>query len=271
MKASPASVFVALSVALAIGAGVAARHASASATDEEPAPLPSDAPFFGFEVRHRAGVVPLLESTRDFELSLANGPVRGTRPDPALASRGVAIVRREIDRYPASFLRRIRLAGIVLVQDLREGGMAIPSLPNVGGLLLLDVSSVKSDLVRCLHHEVFHFFDLADDGRLSPDPEWAALNAPGFAYGSGGRTLRGAWAAKPSTDIPGFVSAYATSGPEEDKAETFAFAVTRAELMRTLLASDPLLRAKMRELTERIRRMDADTPRRLGLEHLVAR
>jgi hypothetical protein len=215
--------------------------------------------------------VPLLEATRRFELSLANGPVRGARPDPARASSGAAIVRRELDRYPASFLRKVHLAGVVLTEDLTESDMAIPSLPNVGGLLLLDVSSVESDLVRSLHHEIFHFFDLADDGRLSPDPEWAALNAPGFVYGSGGRTLRGAWAAKPSSDIPGFVSGYATSGPEEDKAETFAFAVTRASLTRARLAADPLLRGKMRELTRRIARMDADTPRRLGLDDLVDR
>jgi hypothetical protein len=270
MKPSPASIFVAASVALAAGAGIAATHASASDSDET-TPLPSDAAFFGFAVRGRASGVPLLESTRRFELSLANGPVRGTPPDPARASRAATIVDRELARYPTSFLRKVRLAGIVLTQDLTEGEMAIPSLPNVGGLLLLDVSSVESDLVRSLHHELFHFFDLADDGRLSPDPEWTVLNAPKFVYGSGGRTLRGAWAAKPSSDIPGFVSAYATSGPEEDKAETFAFAVARAPLTKALLTSDPLLREKLQELKRRLGRMDADTPRRLGLEDLVAR
>lgn len=270
MKPSPALIFVAASLALAAGAGVAATHASASDADEA-TPLPSDAAFFGFQVRGRAGAVPLLESTRRFELSLANGPVRGTPPDPPRASRAAAIVERELARYPTSFLRKVHLAGIVLTLDLTEGEMAIPSLPNVGGLLLLDVSSVESDLVRSLHHEIFHFFDLADDGRLAPDPEWAALNAPGFAYGSGGRTLRGAWAARPSSDIPGFVSAYATSGPEEDKAETFALAAARPALTRTLLASDPLLREKLRELARRLGRMDADTPRRLGLHDLVER
>jgi hypothetical protein len=192
-------------------------------------------------------------------------------PSQEHLAQATAIVTRELGRYPVPFLRKIRLAGVVLTEDLAENETPIPSLPNVGGLLLIDVASVESDLVRSLHHEVFHFFDLADDGRVSPDPEWDALNPPNTSYGSGGRTLRGAWAARPTNELPGFVSTYATSGVEEDKADTFAFAVARAPLLKTRLPLDGSLHAKVGELARRIATFDADCPRRLGFDELTAR
>jgi hypothetical protein len=270
VKPSPTSIFVVSAIALACGVGLVATRSAQGAADDGP-PLPSDAPSFGFVVRSRVTGVPLLESTKPFQLSLSNGPVHGVRPDPARLTRGALLVARELGRYPASFLRNVHLAGIVLTEDLSEGDTPIPSLPNVGGLLLLDVSSVESDLVRSLHHEIFHFFDLADDGTVSVDRSWDALNRPGFVYGSGGRTLRGSWAAHPSSDLLGFVSAYATSASAEDKADTFAFAVTRAPLMKDRLRSDSVLRSKVDELARRVGALDADTPRRLGLDDLIAR
>ncbi|MCW5835008.1 MAG: hypothetical protein KIS78_21590 [Labilithrix sp.] len=270
MRPSPPALFVLAALTLAGGAGIVATRSAEGALDERPA-LPSDAASFGFVVRSHANGVPLLESAKPFSLALANGPVHGVPPSKERLARGAAIVARELGRYSTSFLRGVRLAGVVLTDDLAENEMPVPSLPNVGGLLLIDVSSAESDLVRSLHHEVFHFFDLADDGRVSPDPEWGALNPASFAYGSGGRTLRGAWAARPADDLPGFVSAYATSGVEEDKADTFAFAVARAEHLRGRLASDAALRAKVEEIARRVARLDADAARRLGLEGLLAR
>jgi hypothetical protein len=255
-------------LALAGGVGLVATRSAARTDDDTAPPVPSDAASFGFVVRERCSGIPLLESTRSFTLALANGPVHGGPPDRDRFAERSAFVARELARYPESFLRRIRLAGIVLTEDLAEGETPIPSLPNVGGLLLLDVTSVESDLVHSLHHEIFHFFDLADDGSVAPDPAWAALNAPGFLYGSGGRSLRGAWAAAPTTAITGFVSAYGTSGCEEDKADMFAFAVARPALVRARGASDGVVRAKLAELGRRLARLDATTPHRLGLDAL---
>ncbi len=229
--------------------------------------VPSDAAAFGFVVRGHIGDVARLEATRAFRIALANGPVHGS--PPAAFENASAIVSRELARYPASFLREIRLGGVVFGDELRENEMAIPSLPNVGGLLLLDASASPVDLVRTLHHEVFHFFDLVDDGRVSPDPGWEALNAPGFAYGSGGRTLRGRWAAQPSSDLLGFVSGYATSGAEEDKAETFAFAMARTKDLAERAVSDGVVRAKIGEIARRLDAFQPETSQRLGLHSLA--
>lgn len=265
LRPSPVALFVVATLALVGGMGALAMKESHGA---EAAGVPTDAAGFGFVVRSHAGNVALLEATRPFKLALANGPVHGE--PPRSFETAATIVTRELARYPAAFLGKIRLGGVVFTQELAENEMAIPSLPNVGGLLLLDAASSPTDLVRALHHEIFHFFDLVDDGRVSPDPDWAALNAPSFSYGSGGRTIRGAWAARPASDLPGFVSAYATSGSEEDKAETFAFAIVRTALLSSMLANDSVLRAKVVELERRVGKFDRDCSRQLGLDALLA-
>lgn len=245
-------------IAAAATVGVVAHRASAKSPVAESA-IPSDAVLVGFEPRGRAGDVVLLEATRPFTLSLGNGPVRGEPADAQHLAFGRRIALRELARYPATFLRRAHLAGVVFVSELVEGETPIPSLPNVGGLLLLDVDAAPSDLVRALHHEIFHFADLADDGHLAPDPTWEALNARGFVYGGGGRSLRSAWAAKP-TDLAGFVSGYATSGVEEDKADTFAFLVARRDAIAPRLRGDPVLAAKAREIVRRVADLDDAAP-----------
>jgi hypothetical protein len=243
VRPSASTLFVIGAIAAAGAVGVLAHRASGAAAQETTA-LPSDAVLVGFEARGRVGEVVLLEATRHFSLALGNGPVRGEPAAMDRLAKARAIVSSEIARYPAVFTKNVHLTGIVFAEDLVEGEKPIPSLPNVAGLLLLDVHAAETDLVRTLHHEVFHFADLADDGSLTPDPEFQALNARGFVYGGGGRSLRSTWAARPS-DIPGFVSGYATSAVEEDKAETFAFMMTRR------LPDDPIVAAKAHLLEQR--------------------
>ncbi len=274
VRPSASALFVIGAMAFAAGVGVLAR--SAAGAEEGGAAktraLPSDAAALGFTA---AGApvrdVVLLDATRTFRIELGHGPIHGVPPDPSRLAAARAIVTRELSRYPGRFIAAIRMCGIVFADDLREGEVAIPSLPNVGGLLLLDVAGTESDLVRGLHHEVFHFADLADDGSLAPDPSWEALNSPGFVYGAGGRSLRAAWAARePDADgflSGGFVSPYATSGPEEDKAETFALAVARPAQIRERAAKDARLTSKLHEIARRVGKLDPETPHELGIDY----
>lgn len=273
VRPSPSSLFVIGAMAFAAGVGVVARSA-AGAEDGAAArvrALPTDAATLGFvPVGPSVHDVALLDATRAFRIELGHGPVHGVAAEPKRLAAARAIVTRELSRYPRTFMNAIRMRGVVFADDLREGETAIPSLPNVGGLLLLDVAGSESDLVRGFHHEVFHFADLADDGSLAPDPSWEAQNPPSFVYGAGGRSLRGAWAARePDADgflSGGFVSAYATSGPEEDKAETFAFAVARPVEVRARAAKDPRLASKLHEIARRVGALDPEAPRALALD-----
>lgn len=251
MRPSPAAVFVGLTLALGGGIAFFATPKAGADTDGNPE-LPTDTATFGFITRARAGGVPVLEATKPFRIELANGPVHGQPPSPEHLRFVTRLLDRELGRYPQGFFKKAKLAGIVLTDDLQEGDRTIPSLPNVGGLLLLDTTSVESDLVRSLHHEVYHFVDLADDGTLAPDPAWAKIAGGSLQYGSGGRTMQSAWAAAPAGTLPGFVSAYATSGVEEDKAETFSFVVARRSIVEPRLPEDPVLAEKVDELRRRL-------------------
>ena len=268
VRPSPSVLFVCGAIALAAGVGIVARNASGSEKGDNA--LPADAERLGFVVvGPRVKEVALLDATLPFNIALTHGPVHGTPPSGPRLALTRAIVTRELERYPQKFLSAIHMKGIVFIEGLTEGENSIPSLPNVGGLLLLDISGTESDLTRGLHHEIFHFADLADDGTISPDAPWEALNGPGFAYGAGGRTLRSAWAGGPLDAFMtgGFVSSYATSAVEEDKAETFAFAVARPAVLREKAATDPVLAAKVVELEKRVGKLDPDAPRVLGIRH----
>jgi len=158
--------------------------------------------------------------------------------------RVLVTLAHELGRYPAEFLARARLHRLLLCAKLHEDSESIPSLPNYHGALLVDVDADAAYLRRLVHHEVFHFADYADDDQLSHDPTWLGLNERDFVYGSGGRFLRTPGAGRFSTEIPGFVSRYATSALEEDKAETFAMRMSEPAKFAQLVAADPVVRAK---------------------------
>ena len=202
----------------------------------------------GLEPAH----VELLVAKRSFDLRLGNGPLTGNQPDPALVARARQIISSELDRYPRSFLEQSQLRRVLLCQSLHERGQAIPSLPNYASSLLLDVDAPASYLKRLLHHEVYHFVDFADDEQLSQDPEWEALNDRWFVYGSGGRFMRDPDSARFTDRIPGFVSKYATSAVEEDKAEVFALMMVEPETLERMAMRDPVVANKLRAIERRI-------------------
>jgi hypothetical protein len=201
--------------------------------------------------------VELLTATEAFDLGAASGKVSAEPPSAAAVATFVPLLGRELGRYPGRFLPRCNLRRVLLCGRLSQEGQSIPSLPNVEGTLLLDLTGDEAYVRHLVHHEVFHFFDHADDGHLGNDEAWAALNPPRFRYGDGGRSMRTPGTAVFDAPLPGFVSLYATSAVEEDKAEVFALALSEPALASSFQARDPILAAK---LTEARRRLDVFLP-----------
>jgi hypothetical protein len=194
--------------------------------------------------------VEILHAVTPFELTLAHGTLTGTAPrEPELALATV-LIADELALLPAALVQRSALRRVLLVRGLREERRPIPSLPNYQGSLLLDVRASASFLRRLLHHEVFHFIDVADDGQVLRDRDWEALNPPGFRYHAGGRAMRSPEAGARVDDLPGFVTLYATSALEEDKAELFAFLMTEPAEMRRLAEHDVHVQRKLARLQE---------------------
>lgn len=196
--------------------------------------------------------VELMTAARGFELPLGNGPVAGRPPAAAPRARAEVIVSEELDRYPRELLSRARLYRVLLCEGLSEAGRPIPSLPNFQRTLLLDVDAEPGFLRRLVHHELFHFADYADDEQVLRDPEWAALSGSDFVYGSGGRFLRDPKSSLPGSAPPGFVTRYATSALEEDKAETFAFMMTAPGTLSERARTDPVLAAKIARIERQL-------------------
>lgn len=193
--------------------------------------------------------VELLAATRPFALTLASGTLSGSRPPAELGLNAIAdVVATELERYPSSFLRSIHFRRVLLCSRLREGARKIPSLPNFEETLVLEASSSSDFLRRLVHHEVFHFADFAEDEQVLRDAEWERLNDHFFVYGDGGRNMRAPDASRFRDDLPGFVTAYSTSGLEEDKAEIFAFLMTEPSRMVQVAERDPIVAAKVRRL-----------------------
>jgi hypothetical protein len=195
-------------------------------------------------------VVPL----RPFAIDLGGGRLSGRAPRPDVAKATARIVVHELVRYPREFLDSIRLKRVIVCEGLKEDDRDIPSLPNYEHSLFLDVDAPEAFVRRLVHHETYHFADFADDGSLGRDPAWARVNDRWFVYGTGGRFMRDPGSATLATDLPGFLSRYATSALEEDKAETFAFAMTDAVAVRDIAAHDPVVANKLDLLRRQIGR-----------------
>ena len=102
---------------------------------------------------------------------------------------------------------------------------------------------------------MFHFVDFVDDGLLSGDEAWERLNRPGFVYGGGGRFMRDPGSARFTDALPGFVSRYAMSAVEEDKAEVFSFLMTAPRKAECVARGDTTLDAKLAAVRRQIARV----------------
>jgi hypothetical protein len=193
------------------------------------------------------------------DLGTAFGPVDAAATRSDQIATFLPILIEEAGKLAPGAFRCAGVRKIALVRRLTVAGQARAAVPDwTHRTLVLDVgyAATMPDYARWVfHHELFHLLDYADNELIRFDPEWTALNAPGFAYGPGGdRAYHDpdsayAWDAPP----PGFVSLYATLGAEEDKAETFAALMMEPDELATACTQDAVLRAKVELLRRRLR------------------
>jgi hypothetical protein len=165
---------------------------------------------------------------------------------------------REFSLYPPSLIKQSKLKRIVICKDLEFDGQLRGAIPDFEhDTLYLDVLRGGYDrlyLCRVLHHEFFHIIDYRDDGDVYEDKAWAALNRPGFHYGTGGKNAQLVADASELTDkFPGFLDYYSTTGVEEDKAEIFANLIVESDYVARRAKTDAVLRAKVRLLEKLLR------------------
>ena len=160
-----------------------------------------------------------------------------------------AMLAPEFMLYPPRLITLCQLKRIVLCRDLAFNGQKRSALPDFEhDTLYLDVwrgSPDRSYQRLVIHHEFFHLIDYKDDGELYSDAKWARLNSDKFRYGRGGVTMQNDGSSGSLSDIPGFLTRYATSGVEEDKAELFGHMMTEYAIVEKRAAKDRVIHEKM--------------------------
>ena len=170
---------------------------------------------------------------------------------PALKAYGAALID-EWAKYPLDWVRATRVSGIVLVDHLAVYGTPRAAMPDVGGdVMFYDIGYGSGDYAReVIHHEFDHLLTYNLFGSFAPrDPTWLSLNPPDFHYGNGGAScyVPGNACLSGQHPIAGFVSGYASSAIEEDKAELYGYLMetNRYWLLKSWIGSDSYLAAKV--------------------------
>ena len=103
-----------------------------------------------------------------------------------------------------------------------------------------------------LHHELYHIIHVRQFGTLKDDG-WAALNAPGFRYGNGGRWHRSPEEQREDSSVRGFVNRYSTSAVEEDQAEVYRYLMVDPNRLLRRSESDEILQRKVLRIKASLR------------------
>ena len=174
---------------------------------------------------------------QDFQIRNAHGMIEGKKVDRKEKQIYTDLFAEEFSLYPPDLVRRSQLKQVVLCSDLSFGGRLRTAIPDHDhDSLYLDVSrgrNSKRYQQKVIHHEFFHIIDYRDDGMVYQDERRAALNPNTFKYGGGGRSAEGLQTTSLlTTQFPGFLDHYSTTGVEEDKAEVFANLIVEGRIRR---------------------------------------
>jgi hypothetical protein len=192
--------------------------------------------------------LPVVWKDHEYPVKTYHGLIEATNAKTNDIDRYAPILAQEFLIYPPSFIKRSRLKRIVLCSGLSFAGQLRSAIPDFEhDTLYLDVSRSEYDRYQALviHHEFFHVIDYRDDGQVYSDERWARLNPQAFRYGTGGVHMQGDPLSSLPTDRAGFLTTYATSGVEEDKAEMFAHMMVEYATVSERAARDKVVGDKV--------------------------
>jgi hypothetical protein len=92
------------------------------------------------------------------------------------------IIKKNLDRYSLSFLKKINLKYIVLCENLSIAGINTAGIPNnKTRTLIIDIKFNENYFGRAIHHELFHIIN-DDYKELFNENIWKNLNKRNFEY-----------------------------------------------------------------------------------------
>ncbi|HEY9784601.1 MAG TPA: putative zinc-binding metallopeptidase [Candidatus Obscuribacterales bacterium] len=179
-----------------------------------------------------------------------------------------AVLSCELGIYSPSIIRKSHLEKVTLCGGIRgeNAGCAGQAHPHAGEIVI-EVAPLRGDWRKrrmCIHHEIFHLVDYFDDVLQYIDPWWESLNEKGFAYSKQNLNRGG-------SNRPGFVSAYAMSAVQEDKAEVFCHMIIEYKKLEQLSQSDVFLRRKIDRMKNLLRTFSPEFDQGFWEERLKAK
>jgi hypothetical protein len=247
--------FTATVALLLIGLTVAFPGVSRAAAEASPATASA------LEKIGRTYDLRIVTATHDFPVRPSLPKIACQSADGELLDAYVRLFAEEFTLYPPELMVRARLKRVVLCAALSYDGQPRAAIPDYAhDTYYLDICRIRRGisgqpyLRTVLHHDLFHFLDYRDDGKLYADDRWDALQPKGFRYGTGGINAQKVKGTGSLTDrTTGFLTHYATTGVEEDKAEVFTYLVVDPEYVEDRARKDPVVKAKAARIKEILR------------------
>lgn len=174
------------------------------------------------------------------------------KSDYAKLLKYLALLQTEVNKYPEDFLQEAGVKSIVFCDGVSSHGLSAGGFPDPKGkAVYYNYNACKCIYSKkTIHHELYHMIEAKFNGSsYYKDPVWAKLNSNDFKYGKGGRHFK--WndsnSEKPFHPRTGFITPYATSALEEDKAEVYSalFVEEISTCLHEWISEDEILRNKV--------------------------
>lgn len=167
------------------------------------------------------------------------------------------LFEQEIHKYPSAFFKKREVRAVFLVTHLFSNKQPVQGAYSAEGrVMIFDISrfSKNKALARhSIHHELFHMMAFQTPNYILDDPRWSRLNSSAFVYGKQMNDWTAVNPVNPrAPNQPGFVTDYAMSSVEEDKAEVFAclMQATHYKLITRWASKDGILRQKIQAIKD---------------------
>ena len=159
--------------------------------------------------------------------------------DKKILEKKYQIIRKNLNKYSAEFLKKINLRYIVLCEDLSISGINTAGIPdNVMKTLILDIKFDESYFERIIHHEIFHIINDSHKKNFNID-EWTGFNHKTFEYAECS-TCSDKLGLSTYNNTNGFLTEYSQSTASEDMAEVFSHLIFKINISN----NDPILKKK---------------------------
>ena len=196
-----------------------------------------------------------LNTINDFRIGLENN-ITCARTDPNNLSNKFLIIKKNLNSYSPSFLKKNNIRYLVMCENLFISNINTGGIPDTKKrTLIIDINFNPKYFERMIHHEIFHMIQKSNS-KYFDEEKWVSLNTKDFEY------------AKCSTcsdrlnldlykNTEGFLTEYSKSIPSEDMAEVFSFLMTDKAKVEDKSDNDIILKNKINFIKSSLSKIDS--------------